>query len=220
MPGERRDVDRVQLRDRQPQPGELDAALDELRRSRRSARSRSYRSAGPIALIWYGGARYAEFTRIEPPMSSTAVVADDPLAVDRDRLARRRATAPGRACGRPRAETSASMPAPPWRAVLEPERDALAGHGNEPGARAGPPRARRTASSATRRRAGSCASRSPIRPRVARICALERFLLRLQVQGRLDQRRALLGRVPDPRSLARDLRGDEESEHEQGDRRA
>ena len=35
--------------------------------------SRSNMSAGPIELIRYGGATYAELTRTEPPMSTIAV---------------------------------------------------------------------------------------------------------------------------------------------------
>ncbi len=32
-------------------------------------------SGGPIALTWYGGARYAELTSTDPPMSMIAVAA-------------------------------------------------------------------------------------------------------------------------------------------------
>ncbi len=39
-----------------------------------------------MALIVYGPARYAELTRMEPPMSMTAVEPTTPLVVDGDRL--------------------------------------------------------------------------------------------------------------------------------------
>ena len=46
---------------------------------------------------------------------------------------------------------------------------------------------------------------------------LELLLLRLEVERRRDQRRPLLARDPDPRALGRELRGDQEAEHEQRD---
>ena len=46
-------------------------------------------SAGPIAVTWYGGARYAELTSTDPPMSTIAVAARHPLAVDRHALGAR-----------------------------------------------------------------------------------------------------------------------------------
>ena len=46
---------------------------------------------------------------------------------------------------------------------------------------------------------------------------LESVLLGLQLVGGLDQRRPLLGRVPDARPLGRELGGDEEAERQKGD---
>ena len=46
---------------------------------------------------------------------------------------------------------------------------------------------------------------------------LEVVLLRLQVEGRRDQRRPLLARDPDPGALGRQLRGDQEPEREERD---
>ena len=46
---------------------------------------------------------------------------------------------------------------------------------------------------------------------------LELVLLRLEVEGRRDQRRPLLARVSDPRALGRQLRGDQEPEDEERD---
>ena len=49
------------------------------------AAAASYMSAGPIAVTWYGGARYAELTSTEPPMSMIAVdaVTRSPLTATR-----------------------------------------------------------------------------------------------------------------------------------------
>ena len=55
-----------------------------------------------------------------------------------------------------------------------------------------------------------CARRSRIR-------ALQVVLLGLELVGRLDQRRPLLGRVPDPRTLGRELGGDQEAERQERD---
>ena len=49
---------------------------------------------------------------------------------------------------------------------------------------------------------------------------LEVLLLRLEVERRLDQRRPLLARVPDPRALGRELGGDEEPRARATPRRA
>ena len=49
---------------------------------------------------------------------------------------------------------------------------------------------------------------------------LEPVLLGLQAGGGLDERRALLGRVADPRALGRELGGDEEAEARAAPRRA
>ena len=49
-----------------------------------------------------------------------------------------------------------------------------------------------------------------VRPEVEDLL-LEAVLLRLEVQRGLDERRPLLARVPDPRALRRQLRGDQEA---------
>jgi hypothetical protein len=48
----------------------------------------------------------------------------------------------------------------------------------------------------------------------------ELVVLALQLRGGLDERRPLLGRVPDSRALGRELGGDEEAQREQREARA
>ena len=101
-------------------------------------------------------------------------------------------------------------------AVLEPERHARTRKGDEPG---GEPRVLELGVQLAKliRAAGALGleRRDPLAERED--LGLEGLLLGLQPEGRIDERRPLLGRVANPRTLGGDLGGDEEAQHEQRD---
>ena len=71
--GERRQVDRRRGRRTSRRSRSVSARCRTKSTKPGDRRTRSYIDAGPIAETWYGGARYAELTRTEPPMSTIAV---------------------------------------------------------------------------------------------------------------------------------------------------
>ena len=177
-------------------------------------------SAGPIAETWYGGARYAELTSTDPPMSTIAVatVTRSPLTATPSAPASHSSSTTVEHV-LPRHEVVASRRCPAGTAA-----DESVSWITRPGPVI-----------ATRPAAIRASWSSPLRawvtvvppcPAASRswICAaevedllLEVLLLRLEVERRRHQRRPLLARDPDPRALGRELGGDQEAEREQRD---
>src|SRR5438093_8920529 len=208
---ERGQVDRVELRDRQRQAGPLDSALDELDKGD-GALQAVVQVRRPDSLDQI---RRREVRRVH---QDRAADVDDrgrgrePLAVDGDALGAGEPELldedPDVLCRHQRVDTR------PGRPILEPEGEARTGYGDQPGSQAG---LLEVGVEAAQGFGGAGILRFELadllpQPEDLR---LERVPLRLQRQRGVDQRGALLARVPDARALGGDLGGDEEAEDEQ-----